>query len=223
MPERSETGTERHPILATHVVRVDGSRKRELRVFCPSRDRSVPADVCRACTHCHAVVSDASGSREWICCTPPTHTGASADLGRTAGEAVREDAVAVEEDVLVRDIVALFAERRLRVVVVVDGEGHVAGVVQDSQLLPQIHAHAHRESITDSALVDWVLLAASRASAVMSVARPIPEAMSVREALDQMAGLRHQRLVVVDEEGAPVGVLVDVHALSALRANRSEP
>jgi CBS domain-containing protein len=220
MPDQSQPGTERLPILATDVVRLDGSRKRELRVFCPSRDRSVPADVCRNCSFCHGVEIDARGSREWICCTPPMPGGSCANLERTAGEALREDAVAVEEDVLVRDVVALFAEQRLRVIVVVDAEGRVSGVVQDSQLLNQIHAHAHRESLTDSALLDWALVSASRASAVMSAARPIPEAMSVREALAQMAGLRHQRLVVVDLEGAPVGVLVDVHALSALRASK---
>jgi predicted transcriptional regulator len=42
----------------------------------------------------------------------------------------------------------------------------------------------------------------------------------VREALSQMASTRHQRLVVVDGAGTPVGVLTDVHALRALTAHR---
>jgi CBS domain-containing protein len=220
MADALENGRERlHPILVTQVLRADGSRKRELRVFCEARGSSVPIDVCRACTRCHGITGERD-PRGWVCCTPPDVPEHDEELGPSAGVALREGAVAVEEGVLVRDVVALFAERRLRVVVVVDGDGHAAGLVQESQLLPEIRAHTRTDGGGDR--IGWGLVAAEQASSVMSSVRPIPEGISVREALAEMAGLHHQRLVVVDGEGVPVGVLVDVHALMALHGNRGE-
>ena len=46
--------------------------------------------------------------------------------------------------------------------------------------------------------------------------------MCLRDALIEMAAIRHQQLVAVDTDGAPIGVLVDVHALRTLRTGTGE-
>jgi CBS domain-containing protein len=205
----------RRPILVNHVVRADGTRTRELKVFCRGRDTTVALDVCRDCPRCHELEIGECDGRGWIRCTPP----GAAEEHTSAGDALAEGAVVVEQDVLVRDLVTIFAERRLRIVVVVDGEGHVAGVVHDSHLLPHIQAHVCPGCVPAAVELEWALVASSTASEVMSSARPIAEGTSVREALAQMAEIRHQRLVVIDAAGIPLGVLADVHALRALRSD----
>jgi CBS domain-containing protein len=211
---REQEAEKRRPILVNHVVRADGTRTRELKVFCRGRDTTVPLDICRDCPRCHQLEIGDRDGQGWIRCTPP----GEAEEQPSAGDAMSEGAVVVEEDVLVRDLVTIFAERRLRIVVVVDPEGRVSGVVHDSHLLPHIQAHVQPGCVPAAIQLEWAIVASSTASEVMSSARPIAEGTSVREALAQMAEIRHQRLVVIDAAGLPLGVLADVHALRALRS-----
>jgi predicted transcriptional regulator len=138
------------------------------------------------------------------------------------GDALRDGIVAVEQDVLVRDVVALFVQKRLRLLVVVDGGGKVAGVVHESNVLAHIQAQAHPNNAPSDARFGWSRIAGVTAGDVMSSARCISETMSLRDALAEMAAARHQRLLAVDAEGFPVGILVDVHALRALRASSND-
>ncbi len=135
------------------------------------------------------------------------------------GDALQQGVVAVEENVPVREVIALFVEHALRLAVVLDRDGRVVGVVHESHLIPHLQAHAH--GVAPNALrVGSLLIAESVASEVMSSARSIPERVSLRTALAEMAAARHQRLIAVDDEDRPVGVLVDVHALHALRSEQ---
>jgi predicted transcriptional regulator len=180
----------------------------------------VPLDVCRDCSGCHEIAVDGTGTNGWIRCTPPAERRGS-EHTLSVGDALREGVVAVEEDVRVRDVVALFVEKRLRIAVVIDQSGQVVGAVHESGLIPQIQARAHAPVGSDALCLGHSSIAASIVSEVMSSVRSIPEGMSLREALAEMAASRNQRLLAVDDEGRPVGVLVDVHALHSLRSENS--
>jgi len=208
----------RHPILVAHIARADGSARQGLRVYCGARGGSVPLDVCRQCSGCHEIADGEKGADGWVRCTPPAERGFLGERLLSVGDALQRGVVVVEEDVRVGDVVALFTERALRLVVVIDRSGQVAGVVHDSHLMPQIQAHAHATDPPDAPRLGRSRMAGSTVSEVMTSTRCVPEAMSLRAALDEMAALRQQRLVAVDDEGRPVGLLVDVHALRTLRS-----
>jgi len=210
---------DRHPILVAHINGADGSDRRQLRVYCAARAGTVSLDICRECAGCRSIHCDEQSSDAWIECSPPPDQEAlPPDL--SVGDALKEGVVAVEDDVLIRDVVALFAARRLRLIVVVDANGRAVGVLHESHLLPQIQALSHAKSVPVSAHLGWAEVANSKASELMSAAVSVSETISLRQALTEMAAARQQRMVAVDQEGIPVGVLVDAHAMHMLRANR---
>lgn len=218
MEEGPETDG-RRPILALQVARADGSGKRGLRVFCGVRERSIPLEVCRTCSGCLTIVEAEEHAKGWVCCAPPEGVRPSPER-LSVGGALEEGVVAVEEDVLVRDVVPLFVGERVRLVVVVDPKGRISGVLHEVDLLPQIQAHAHAQAVPAAAQLGWARVANSVASALMSPAVAISESVALRDALIEMAAARNQRLVAVDDERRPVGVLVDVQAMHVLRAKR---
>jgi predicted transcriptional regulator len=119
----------------------------------------------------------------------------------------------VEESVLVRDIVALFVERKLRMIVVTDVNGRACGAVHDSQLLREIQDVAH-----GGLRLGWASPAAQPASFIMRSVTTISETAPLREAVTSMATAHQRQLLVVDEHGFPIGLLVDVDALHGLHA-----
>lgn len=129
------------------------------------------------------------------------------------GRALHRGVIAVDEGVLVRDIVALFAERGLRLVVVTDVDGRAGGVVHESQLVPQIQDHAHSRG---GGPTRWESVSLEPASALMLPAATIAESIPLRTALAAMSTAHQRQLLVVDKQGFPVGVLFDVDALHAL-------
>jgi CBS-domain-containing membrane protein len=130
------------------------------------------------------------------------------------GRALHRGVIAVDEAVLVRDIVALFVERRLRLVVVTDVDGRVGGVVHESQLLRQIQEHARPSA--DATRLGWEAMDLEPVSALMHPATTVTENIPLRTALAAMTTAHLRQLLVLDEHGYPVGVLFDVDALHAL-------
>jgi CBS domain-containing protein len=194
------------------MVAVDGTRRYRLSVFCDVRLHSVPLEVCRACPSCVAISGgelDGSGS---VRCAPPEETVPST-LAPT-GRALHRGVLAVDEAVLVRDIVALFVERGLRLVVVTDVDGRAGGVVHESQLLRQIQEHAR--SSGKATRLGWESMDLEPASALALPAPTIAENVPLRTALAAMTAEHQRQLLVVDEHGFAVGVLFDVDALHAL-------
>lgn len=89
--------------------------------------------------------------------------------------------------------------------------------MHESQLLPQIQDHAHAGS--GAVRLGWDSTVVEPASAIMFPAATILESVALRTALAAMASAPQRQLLVVDEQGLPVGVLVDVDALHALHTN----
>jgi CBS domain-containing protein len=201
-----------HPVLLSEVIGVDGTRRHRLSVFCDVRLHSVPLEVCRACPSCVAISGgelDGSGS---VRCAPPEESVPSTLA--LAGRALHRGVTAVDEAVLVRDIVALFVERGLRLVVVTGVDGRAEGVVHESQLLRQIQEHGR--SAGKATRLGWESIDLEPASALALPAATIAENLPLRTALATMTTAHQRQLLVVNEQGFPVGVLFDVDALHAL-------
>ena len=202
-----------HPVLTEELIQNDGARRFESRVFCDVRGQSVPLDLCRDCPFCIAVEDRDDRDSNWVHCSPPAELVAA---GPSAGAALRRGAVVVDETVLVRDVVALFVEKGARMLVVADATGRAQGVVHESRLLREIQAAAHRHQ--QAMCLGWEAAAAEPASSVTSTTVTVLESLPLREAVMRMATAHQRQVVVVDERGYPVGLLLDVDALHGLRA-----
>src|SRR5690242_17727108 len=67
----STSGSEiQQPVLVAHVARADGSGMAGLRVYCPTRARTIDVDICRACPRCHEISEGEGGKNGWVRCTP---------------------------------------------------------------------------------------------------------------------------------------------------------
>jgi CBS domain-containing protein len=204
----------RHPILVSEVISADGARRCDRRVFCDVRGHSVSLDVCRGCAS-RVAIDDGetdAGVEASVHCSPALE--ATADAPSPTGAALRRGVVAVDESVLVRDVVTLFVERGVQLIVVTDAAGHAEGVVHESQLVREIRDHAFARA--NKTHLRWESVSLEPASALMRSAPTVLEAVPLRSALADMAGAHQRHLVVVDDDGFPIGVLVDVDALHAL-------
>lgn len=201
-----------HPVLVSEVIGVDGTPRYRLNVFCDTRLHSVPLEVCRACPSCVAITGSELDGSGCVHCAPPAESVPS--TLPPAGRALHRGVIGVDEAVLVRDLVALFVERGLRLVVVTSVDGRPGGVVYESQLLRQIQEHVH--SRIGATRLGWEAMDLEPASALMLPAATIAENIPLRTALAAMSTAHHRQLVVLDDQGAPVGVLFDVDALHAL-------
>jgi predicted transcriptional regulator len=132
---------------------------------------------------------------------------------------LRRGAVTVDETVLVRDVVALFLDRRVGVVIVTDMDGRASGVVHESQLVRQIQdlAYARKAQMR----LGWDSISLESASDIMRPAAVVTEHVPLREAVMSMANGHQRQLLVIDAKRRPIGVLVDVDALHALHTRGS--
>jgi CBS domain-containing protein len=202
-----------HPVLLSEMIGVDGTRRHKLSVFCDVRLHSVPLEVCKVCPSCRAISGGAlDGSGSVVQCAPPEESVPS--TLPPAGRALHRGVIAVDEAVLVRDVVSLFIERGLRLVVITDVDGRAGGVVHESQLLRQIQESACLPA--NATRLGWESMDLEPASALMRPAAIIAESIPLRTALAAMTTAHQRQLLVVDEHGFPVGVLFDVDALHAL-------
>jgi CBS-domain-containing membrane protein len=169
--------------------------------------------VCRECASCIAIEGERGDENEVHCSPPPGLVMAGA---LSAGAALSRGVVVIDETTLVRDVVALFVERRLRMLVVADAMGRTQGVVHESHLLRQIQDHAHARP--GAVRLGCEATSFDSASTIASTPVTVLESSSLRDAITRMATAHQRQLVVVDEQGFPIGLLTDVDALHGLHA-----
>jgi CBS domain-containing protein len=201
-----------HPVLLSEVIGVDGARRYRRSVFCDVRRHSVPLEVCQGCPDRVSVTGSELAGSGCVRCAPPDESIPT--FLAPAGRALHRGVIAVDEDVLIRDVVTLFVERGVRLVVVTNVDGRVGGVVHESQLLREIQDHAR--SVASATRLGWESVALEPASALMLPAATIAESIPLRTALAAMTNAHQRHLLVLNEDGFPVGVLFDVDALHAL-------
>lgn len=197
----------RHPILNAEWIRTDGARQVASRVHCDVRGRAVSVDTCRECLFC--VAAD-DGE---VCCSPAPEL--LTITTPTAGAALNRGAFVVDKDVLIRDVVTLFVENKLRMLVVADASGRAQGLVHESRLVREIQDAA--QACPHSIRLGWDATSKEPASSVTSMPVTVVESVPLRDALERMATTHRRQLLVVDEQGFPIGLLCDVDALRRLR------
>jgi predicted transcriptional regulator len=209
----------RHPILASETVRTGGERRVALRVYCDERGQSVPLDVCRACPVCVRIETGDSVAERVVWCAP-SHDVTEA-MGVSAGAAACRGVIVIEQDLPIHDVVKLFVERRVSLIVVADSSGRAQAVVHDSRLMREIQDMSH---VAPARLrLGWTVTALEPAMSVASTPVTVVETCALRDAVDRMANAHQRQVLVVDANGLPVGMLRDVDALHALRARDDEP
>jgi len=193
--------TRDHPVTLCDVIRPDGTHARGLRVFCSRRSQSVDLDTCGACPRLVRVCEDASGSVACIRCSPGT--AATLDPAEVAvGALIAGQVSAVRNDVPDHAIRALFVKHSLSLVVVVDEDHRVIGVVREADL---IHRGFASPEVAESA------------GEIMRPALSICEDTPIRAALLQMANSRVRHAPVVTTAGELIGTLIDIVGLRWLR------
>lgn len=198
------SGTTRvsHPVLRLDVLRPDGTRSSDLRVFCRYQRRSVPAGFCCACPHCDDVTEGPSPA---IVCSIPLMPGdlAADPMGERTevGAVLREGTVALDPCASIGEALAVLRAQNRRSVAVVDGARSLVGVVHEVTFVRPENPSEHVASAMSSALA-------------------LHESMPVRRALRLLASAHLREATVTDDEGVPLGVFRDVDGLSWLARAR---
>lgn len=185
-----------HPLLRLEVLRPDGTRATEHRVFCRQKRRSVPAGSCCGCVYCDAITS---GPEPAIVCSIPTEP--IDDDEAEVGTILHGETVAVNPTASIGDALAVMrAEERHLVAVVGDGK-KLVGIVHEVTFL-------RRKNIEEEL------------AATMSSGLAIHEATSVRRALRLLASAHLREAIVVDDDGVPLGTFRDVDGLRWIARTR---
>lgn len=182
-----------HPILRLEVLRADGTQQSMYRVFCKSQRRAVPIGECAACLRCESIEAGPLPSVNCLIEASLAEPGPDPlGLHTPVGSVLRISAYAVTPDTSVRATLMLLRAEDRRGVPVVDDAGNVIGVVDEMRC---------REALGHTA------------GAVMSSRLALPALTPVRRAVELMAAAHLREVTVVDDDGAPLGVLRDVDGL----------
>jgi CBS domain-containing protein len=185
-----------HPLLRLEVLRPDGTRATEHRVFCRQQRRSVPAGSCCACVYCDAVTP---GPEPAIVCSIPDDP--SDDYETEVGSVLHGETVAVNPAASIRDALAVMSAEGRHLVAVV-GEGKkLVGIVHEVTFLHRTNAEEDLATTMSSGLA-------------------IHEATSVHRALRLLASAHLREAIVVDDAGVPLGTFRDVDGLRWIARTR---
>jgi len=191
-----------HPILRLEVLRSDGTRDEQRRVFCRLQRQSVDADACHACGHCDLVTRGPDAAI--VCSIPRTREELTSDTtgDRTeVGAVLRRSVVAVDPATPIGDVLAVIHAEDRRSVAVVDAARSLVGVVHEVLFVEP------RDPTED-------------VSQAMSSALALHESTPLRRALRLLASAHLREATVVDDAGVPLGIFRDVDGLRWLSAAR---
>lgn len=191
-----------HPILRLEVLRPDGTRAAEQRVFCRYQRRSIDADACHGCEHCDFVTAEPRAAI--VCSIPTTRDQLTADAsGETTevGAVLQRSVAAVDPATPIGAALSVLRAEDRRSIAVVDGARSLVGVVHEVTFLQP-------RDPTD------------QVAGVMSSALALHESTPLRRALRLLASAHLREATVVDGDGVPLGVFRDVDGLRWLAAAR---
>ena len=184
------------PVLHQHFVREDGRRAVSLRVFCGRAGSSVPLAVCQRCAVYVAKLDEGGGARPRIWCRPPPRPFAV-----TAGATLVEGATAVSAAASAERAAALAGDATTPTLVVEPDSGALVGMLRRVDVRGRVRSWATAREIMSPAAALW-------------------EGASLHDAVVAMARKHLRAVAIVTASGAPVGVLSDVSAMSALARPR---
>lgn len=205
----------------------------ETSVFCPRQGRSLPLEACLRCDHCDGVRVSASGRNRYLRCRGvPVDDGAApfaedrheeptAAAWTPVARVMTHDMVAVTRDLSLPALMTLFLERHISGAPVVDEDGRIVGMVSKSDLVrAQLEDEEKRESIDKDAWGPMRSLEVSPEVVVSDIMTPLAFAVTERASVAQAAalmayeGIHH--VPVVDDDGAPVGILSSLDVMRFL-------
>jgi CBS domain-containing protein len=191
-----------HPLLRLEVVRPDGSRATEHRVFCRYQRRSVPAGSCCACVHCDAITAEPEPAI--LCSIPvepedlaPDPTGEQTEVGVL----LQGDTVAIDPAASIGDALRVLRDQERRSVAVVDDQRVLVGVVHE---ITFVRPGKPSEDVAAS----------------MSSGLALHESTPVRRALRLLASAHLREAIVTDDAGVPLGTFRDVDGLDWIARGR---
>jgi CBS domain-containing protein len=145
---------------------------------------------------------------------PPTETGRPP---LTLQDLLGRHVPVVREDARLAEVLDVVVSTRLNRAVVIDGQGHVRGVVSDGDVLQRLDPRA-RQSILEVLMGRGRLVHASAArttaAELMSPAAPVAPSMTIEAAARLMIEGRHKILPVVDDQGVLIGMVDRSHLLA---------
>jgi CBS domain-containing protein len=164
-------------------------------VFCPGQRRSIAVEACTTCEHVHrSTAQQVECSLPDALVAPRRFAGAlRLDSNAFAGEAMGRSAICAYVDTPAGLVLDALTREHLYAAVVVDDSERSRGVVHRSDVEgtpPQAHLHRLLRAVTS-----------------------IHEAAALGPAIARMVHDRARALPVVDDEGRPVGLLMDLDAL----------
>lgn len=205
----TESLDEEHPILVRDIVRKDGSHGVALRVFCTRQQQSVPLSRCEVCPSAMDITADGSGASGRVRCVraPTTHEGTA------VGDVLSETVLCVGSDVSVVSVIALFVERALADVFVVDDDGGLVGQIREINFVRSGPSKGPRYPFAEP-----TPRPALTAAEIMSSAISICEEIPVRHAILRMAQSHLRDAAIVTQTGKLLGVLSDLQGLRWISA-----
>jgi len=227
----------RHPILRLEVLRADGTRTSEHRVFCRYQKRSVDAGTCCACVHCDSIVSNGCGdqaSASVNCTITVDASEVAADpLGvRTeVGAILQKGTLVLDPSSTLKQALTLLQTENRRSLAVVSPDEHnhsIIGVIHETAFLPPAPPRVTPGTTDD----EWLFSPGVRVRVLndettpvgngraMSASLTIHEAAPIRRALEMLAAAHLREATVVDDAGVPLGVFHDVEGLNWLNQAR---
>jgi CBS-domain-containing membrane protein len=148
-----------------------------------------------------------------------------AGAARTVADLMDRDVPTVAADATLADIVDKMVAYDLRRVIVVDGDGVVAGIINDGDLVARVRSEAH-PSLLDSLLHrrrQGDLPDVSAAELMTPSVLTGPPDTSVTVAIQRMLDERRKRFVVVDGTGRPIGIVDRQSLLHAVIGMVAQP
>jgi CBS-domain-containing membrane protein len=140
-------GDEKHvalPVRVRSTLQGSGEEQLARTVRCPDRGTLAVVE-CQFCAHCDSLMVDREGDISGVVCHPKAATEACDHASRTRlpseadrtsiSEVMTRDVLCVRTDVSVEALTALFLDRKIGALPVVDGDGHPIGVVTKTDLV----------------------------------------------------------------------------------------
>lgn len=203
------------PVRSRSTVHGDGEVEVHRTVGCPHRG-TLAAVECEHCTRCHTIVVDELGRPAQIVCRPETEAVREEARTRLPSAADRtristimsRNVMCVSGDVSVEALTALFLDRRLGAVPIVDDEGRPLGVVTKTDLVRQ---HQDDGDLTQLGGGDGYSVRELATALARDVMTPFAFTLREEEPLSRAAALmaleQLHHLPVVAMDGRVVGLL----------------
>jgi CBS domain-containing protein len=201
------------PIQILNVVAPAGS-VRTTSVPCPERAAPVPIETCQRCAQLDAI---SVGHAPFVACRPPS-TASPPPAWTPISAVMTSDVVCVPRELGIEALMAVFLDRSIGALPVVDDDGAPIGVVSKTDLLRHHYENLDGDAVEQRPLWDAAELeqdglhvAPLRSARVEDLMTPLAQTVRESDPIARAAALMAQRrihhLPVVASNGRVVGML----------------